>query len=290
MSTSAQPNWDDLKFVLAVAEEGSVAGAARSLGVNHATVLRRVTGFETRHGLKVFEKTPSGYRIASDRLALIEALRNASTAVGHVERLITSERPGQESRIRITSTDAFCRFLLPEIISTLSQQIASPVSVLVANQHLDFGRLQADITLRPAQQLPEDLSGIKAARFRFGVYGVDGGDDAWLGLEGPIARSSAGGWRDQLSNSAPSLLGSDSFLMLAALAAQGRGMAVLPCFVGDAFPGLIRMAEPEELPMASIWVASHVDLAESGRLRKARNIIAEEVAKREPILMGETSG
>ena len=42
-------NWDDLRFVLAVAETGTVSGAARLLGVNHATVLRRVAAFETRH-------------------------------------------------------------------------------------------------------------------------------------------------------------------------------------------------------------------------------------------------
>ena len=34
--------WDDLQIVLAVAEERSLSGAARMIGVNHATVLRRV--------------------------------------------------------------------------------------------------------------------------------------------------------------------------------------------------------------------------------------------------------
>jgi len=35
-------NWDDLRYVLAVAETGSVSAAARMLKVNHATVLRRI--------------------------------------------------------------------------------------------------------------------------------------------------------------------------------------------------------------------------------------------------------
>ena len=39
--------WDDLRYVLAVAESGSLAAAARALGVNHTTVLRRVTGFRS---------------------------------------------------------------------------------------------------------------------------------------------------------------------------------------------------------------------------------------------------
>ena len=53
-------NWDDLKFVLSVAETGSVSGAARRLGVNHATVLRRISAFEDAHGAEVFERSQQG--------------------------------------------------------------------------------------------------------------------------------------------------------------------------------------------------------------------------------------
>ena len=56
-------NWDNLRFVLSVANHGSVSAAARALGVNHATVLRRVAAFEEDHGGAVFEKTATGYRI-----------------------------------------------------------------------------------------------------------------------------------------------------------------------------------------------------------------------------------
>ena len=53
--------WDDLRYVLAVARTGSLAGAARSLGVNHTTVLRRVDAFEKTLGLRLFERLPAGY-------------------------------------------------------------------------------------------------------------------------------------------------------------------------------------------------------------------------------------
>src|SRR5690606_22822805 len=46
-------NWDDLRFLLAVAEEGSVSGAARRLGVNHATVLRRIASYEATAGVEI---------------------------------------------------------------------------------------------------------------------------------------------------------------------------------------------------------------------------------------------
>ena len=43
-------NWDDLRYVLAVADTGSVNAAAKVLGVNHATVLRRIASFEETCG------------------------------------------------------------------------------------------------------------------------------------------------------------------------------------------------------------------------------------------------
>lgn len=287
MSTSAQINWDDLRFVLAVADQGSVSAASRVLGVNHATVLRRIAGFETRHGLKVFEKTATGYRISPDRLALIEALRETNLAVGQVERIIEAVRPNISSGIRVTSTDAFCQFILAPAIAALSRDLATPVSVMAANAHLDFSRLQADITVRPAMRLPDELSGIQAAAFRFGVYGTEGGEDAWLGLEGAIARSAAGDWMRRRIGPIETSLSSDSFLMLAAIAAQGRGRAVLPVFVGDAWPGLTRLDLPADLAPTPVWVASHVDLAASGRLKRARTLIAAELAAAEPRMMGE---
>mgnify|MGYP000580855527 CR=1 FL=1 len=79
-------NWDDLRFVLAVAEAGTVSGAARVLGVNHATVLRRIAAFEERHGAPVFQRTQQGYVIRPDMLQVIEAAQEAGAAMRGAER------------------------------------------------------------------------------------------------------------------------------------------------------------------------------------------------------------
>ena len=128
MRDIAQINWDDLRYVLAVADAGSVAGAGRALGVNHATVLRRISSFETRCGLRVFEKTPHGYQLAPERRGFIEALREAGSAFGQVERMIEAERPSVTSSIRITSTDAFCHVLMPDLLVRISAELSSPIS------------------------------------------------------------------------------------------------------------------------------------------------------------------
>src|SRR6195952_6143322 len=58
-------DWDDVRYFLAVARGGSVRAAAERLGVNHATVLRRIGQLEERLGVQMFEKLPSGYRLTA---------------------------------------------------------------------------------------------------------------------------------------------------------------------------------------------------------------------------------
>ena len=57
--------WDDVRYFLAVAREGSVRAAAKRLGVNHATVLRRIAQLEECLGTHMFEKLPTGYRLTA---------------------------------------------------------------------------------------------------------------------------------------------------------------------------------------------------------------------------------
>src|SRR3546814_19294843 len=58
-------DWDDVRYFLAIAREGSVRSAAGRLGVNHSTVLRRVAQLEERLGVQMFEKIPSGYLLTA---------------------------------------------------------------------------------------------------------------------------------------------------------------------------------------------------------------------------------
>ena len=53
-------DWNDLKYVLETVRQGGVSGAARVLGVNHATVSRRIAAAEADMGARLFERLPGG--------------------------------------------------------------------------------------------------------------------------------------------------------------------------------------------------------------------------------------
>ena len=164
-------NWDDLRFVLAVARHGSVSAAARVLGVNHATVLRRIAAFEDRHGSTLFDKTPQGYSIPKERDQVIEAAQDVENAVLAVERLIEGVHAPLKGRVRVTSTDTFCATLLPDCLMDLRKTASDlQIEVITSNAHLDLARLDADVTIRPTLKLPPELRGQVVADLAFGIY------------------------------------------------------------------------------------------------------------------------
>lgn len=280
-------NWDDVRYVLAVAREGSVAAAARALGVNHATVLRRVAAFEERHGLSVFEKDARGYSVPPDRLRLIEAARAADEAMQAVARAASGSRSNSGGPVRVTTTDTLATTVLPGILARISERPDAPeFEVLTSNRHLDFARLHADITLRPAERLPDDLSGERVATLAFAVYEAPGAKDKWLRLGGMLSATAPARW--MTANVSDTDVGAvaDSFVTLARLAVAGLGRAILPCILGERTPGLVRVDAGLPEIGVPVWVAAHVDLAASPRLKRLRAAIAEGMAEAEAEMQG----
>ncbi|GGD32183.1 LysR family transcriptional regulator [Sinisalibacter lacisalsi] len=284
-------DWDDIQFVLAVAREGSLSGAARVLGVNHATVLRRVTGFEQKLGLAIFERTARGYRLAPHRARVLAAMQAMEEAALGVGRALTVARAPLAGLVRVTSTDSICQAILPPIIARLQAEAEGlRIELSAQNQHADLARMDADIAVRPAEALPDELVGEVAGRLGFGVYAAPGGEAGWLGLSGPIARVRAARWMAETIPQANIAGWSDSFLVLREMAAAGQGRAVLPCVIGDGDPRLARLAGAMPEMNVDLWVASHADMVDVPRIRLVREMLLAALRQDSPRWLGQING
>lgn len=280
-------NWDNLRYVLAVAEHGSISAAARDLGVNHATVLRRVAAFEDLHGGAVFEKSATGYRVLPDRARVIDAAREVENAVMSVERLMHGSVAPLRGVVRVSSTDSMCQKLLPHLIAQIQSESSElQVNLLSANNHVDFSRMQADISVRPALALPDDMSGETAANLAFRAYRAADSPNTWLSLTGPLARSAPAMWMASHLNSADITTGADSFMVLHEMAQLGMGIAILPVFIGESSAGLERQSVGMSDISVPIWVGTHLDLRDVPRIRVVRDRILGYLAQRARFLDG----
>lgn len=281
-------NWDDLRYVIAVAETGTVSAAARRLGVTHGTVLRRIQAFEDRHDRQVFDKGPTGYALRPDCAALIEAAHEVETAVMGVERMLGAGQGRLKGQLRITSTDTLCQIVLPQVVAEVAR--AHPglgLTLVSANAHLDFTRAAIDITLRPSADPPEGLSSQRIGTLGFAAYRARGAADdlPWLMLEGPLVRSTPAAWLAQNVPPGARGPGSDTFLALRSFVALGMGQSFLPCFIADDASGLVRVpgAPRFEVPL---WLACQPELRDSPRIRAVLTEMQAALAPHQDRLAG----
>jgi DNA-binding transcriptional LysR family regulator len=265
--------------VLSVIEAGSVSAAAREIGVNHATVLRRIAAFEAQYGGIVFDKSANGYRLLPGKEALVKAIRDVEASVLTVERLMQGANPQLSGEVRISSTDTICQYLLPGVLQTLrSEEPQLKVELLSNNSHLNFARMEADLFVRPAMSVPEDMIAESVTHLVFRAFGTSDSLDRWLGLRGPLAKSAAASW---LSANVPEgnvESGSDSFVVLSQMAQRGTGIAILPSFVGECFPELVHLADRMPDIKVPIWVGSHQDLRDIPRIRAVRKSVISHLS------------
>jgi len=267
-------NWDNLRYVLSVIEAGSVSAAARDLGVNHATVLRRVAAFEAQNGGALFDRNANGYRLLPGKEALVQAVREVENAVLSVERLMLGANPQLSGVVRISSTDTICQYLLPDVLQSLKAEAPQlEIELLSNNSHLNFARMEADLFVRPAMTLPEDMIATSVRPLVFRAYAISPDQDKWFRLQGPLARSAPAKWLS--ANVADDSLrsGSDSFVVLSRMAQSGAGIAILPSFVGEQVTGLVHLVDRMPDIEVPIWVGSHQDLRDIPRIRAVRNCV-----------------
>jgi DNA-binding transcriptional LysR family regulator len=284
-------NWDDLRFVLAVADSGTVSEAARLLGVNHATVLRRIAAFEEAQGGQVFDRTMRGYQVRPERARMIEAARDVQLAVHGVGRLMKGAMAPLRGAVRLTATDTFCLAILPDIVARLHD--AAPelrIDLHNSNAHADLARLQADLAIRPTRRLADDMVGRCVGDLAFSVYApvpaVGSDSPPWLGLAGPLGRSVAQEWMAAQVDPALIVAAADSFAVLRELVARGQGQAILPCCLGDGDPRMRRVEDLRASVTVPVWVASHVDLSDSPRIRTLRDRLSDELVSEAHRLAG----
>jgi DNA-binding transcriptional LysR family regulator len=293
--------WDDLRYVLAVASAGSLAGAARSLGVNHTTVLRRVDAFEKRLGLRLFERLPTGYVLTAGGEELMAAARHIDETVTALERKLAGQDLRLSGTVRVTTTDTLMGSILPEILADFrTSHPGIEVEVAVSNLMFNLTKRDADVAIRPAKDPPETLIGRRVAKIAFAIYGSARylakrktktlAGHQWVGLDDSLAGTSVAQWMRSQVPASEVTLRTDSLLAMRQAAQAGMGLAALPCYLGDTAPDLVRVHGPIPEMETTLWILTHEDLRQTARIRAFTEFTAQAFGRRRTLLEGAEAG
>jgi DNA-binding transcriptional LysR family regulator len=285
-------NWDDVRIFLAVARHGQILGAARSLGLNHATVARRLTALETALGSTLFTRKTNGSDLsgAGERfLSHAEAMESAMLAA--------SQTAGADSAIegivRVGAPDGFgVAFLAPRIGQLTERHQGLRIELVPVPRAFSLSRREADIAVTLERPREGRLVARKLTDYRLGLYAAK----SYLTRHGTpqtladLASHHLVGYVDDLLFSA-SLDYTSAFLpdwrsTLSVSTAMGQteavragaGIGILHGFMAQADPNLVPILPQHSLTRA-YWTVVHEDLRTLRRVGIVAEFLAEIVGK-----------
>ena len=294
--------WSDLRFFLALARHGSVRAAGGALGVSHSTVARRVEALEAQISTRLFDRTRDGYALTDAGRSMIEGAERVEREVAAIERAVVGADERLAGAVRVTCTDErMASMILDDLLELCEAHPGIEIEIGHDGRNLDLAKREADLAVRVigiGGQPSDHLVGRRAAEMAVASYvgaahvaRLDpdrGGAARWLGYgeAGPLEAMVA-------ESSHPELPIWGAFrslsLMVQALRA-GLGIAILPCYIGDADPTLRRLTRPDLAHRATLWVLYHPDLRDNARLTAARTCMLRGLERRRALLEGLTPG
>lgn len=293
-----QVPWDDLRTVLAIARSGSLSGAARALGVSHATVFRRLGATEKRLGIRLFERGRSGYTPTPAGEDVADAARRIESEVTGMERRVAGRDLLPSGTLRVTTTDTLLHGLLSPIFADFCRSYPEiNLEVAVSNVLFSLSKREADIAVRPTSSPPEKLVGRRIGSITQAVYGSNSGCScspdrpeldavAWVGPDERMAYLPLESWMKARELDSRCRYRVDTLHGMQAGVRDGLGVAVLPCYLADDDERLVRLSEPIPELATDLWLLTHTDLRNVARIRAFMDFVAAAVRNREDLLSG----
>lgn len=295
-------DWNDLRYLLAVARHGSTLAAARALGVNQSTVQRRLAELERGVGQQLVDRQPSGYRLTEAGTALLPHAEQVARAVAAVERHAESLRHDVAGVVRMTCPEPIVgRIQHSGLLDRFHARYpALRVEFVMSDRYLDIARGDADLALRSGDTVDAELVGRKVADSLWAVYASHGyierrgrpGDVEALaqhdliGFDDAMAGHRAAAWLRRVAPGARIVARNDSVLGLLHSARAGLGLAPLPTAIGDAEPELVRVLGPIA-ELTRIWrVLTTPALRRTPRVAALFDHLVDEVPALRTILTG----
>ncbi|MEO0939457.1 MAG: LysR family transcriptional regulator [Pseudomonadota bacterium] len=112
-------DWDLIRSFLAVAEAGSLSGAARRTGQSQPTLGRHVKAAEAALGTELFVRVPEGLRLTEAGRSLIAPAREMAAQAAKLEALASGRDEALRGTVRITASVVVSHYILPQIIADL---------------------------------------------------------------------------------------------------------------------------------------------------------------------------
>ncbi|MEL6185328.1 MAG: LysR family transcriptional regulator [Myxococcota bacterium] len=274
-------DWNHARTFLAVADEGSLSGAARALGQTQPTVSRQIAALESSLRVSLFERTGRSVHMTPAAVELIEHVRVMADAANMVALAASGQSTSIDGQVRVTASTMMSAYVLPTVLSALREQAPSlEIDVVADDSVRDLMRREADVAVRHARPEQPNLIMTRVLDQRMRFYA----SRAYLSTHGePTVTDLTGhqiisfvdvdrmlGYLHPLGLSVTPdniRLGSSSPLVAWEMARQGLGMIIAPERVAAQSPDAVPVLRELEVFSVPTWIVAHRELRTSRRIR-----------------------
>lgn len=253
-------NWDDLRLFLHVATEGGLVGAAERTGISAPTIGRRMLALERATGHSLFLRHSKGYTLAPDGETLLRHVRAMEQQAVAIRRW---NENGYELPIVSVACDAWAALLIARNLHAIWKE-GDPFRMCVHSTEAEVDLTFREATIALARRRPAsgNLAALRSVTMNFAPYATPAvaaeKEERWISIGREEAVSAPNNWVHSQpgqrigiwTTTAPTLL---------ELVKTGGGRAVLPCFLGDCEPGLIRVGDVIDEITSELWITMHDD-------------------------------
>ncbi len=265
--------WDDVRIFAEVARRGSLIEAARAMRISVSTAGRRLRGLEGTVGGPLFDRLPNGLAPTALGRALTDAAARMAENAADLLRQATVAQSAGQRRVRITATMTVSWFLAESLGTLLDACPGVEIDVIATRDPLSLANREAEIALRmnraPARG---DLAVRRLARYAFTLYAAPAylaartagtgalADHDFIGVDDSPRVAAHADWLERVAGAKRYKARLSELFLRRQAAADGLGVALLPCFLGDGDPRLARVIAPPPELVEDILMLVHDDL------------------------------
>jgi len=279
------PDWESLRHLAALARMGTIAGAARALGVEHATLTRRIASLEHELDLKLLDRRGRKVELTSHGRELAASLQRMQVEADAIERFAVGRRTAVSGEVTIAAPPALgTAMLAPTLAELRNLHPALVLHIVGETRQSELQRREADLAIRLTAPAEPDLLATKLGEVTFRLYGRSSYLDAqppakwvFVGYDTTMDKAPQQLAMMRIAGGRSVVIRANSAELQLNLVLEGAGVAMLPEFLVKGRP-LVPAAE--DVVRREAWLVIHADMEKSGPVRAVADKLERDLRAR----------
>jgi DNA-binding transcriptional LysR family regulator len=275
-------DWEDIRHFLAVAQSGTLSGAARSLKVDHATVSRRLAALEAELDVRLVDRLPRSCRLTVIGKQVFERALEMEAGAHGLGRLAKAAQAPLVGRVTLSAPPVLVTHLLAQHLSRFRAGFPDiRLSLSAQGQQVSLNRREADVAVRLVRPAEAGSIARKVGTMVFGLYAHRSyahlaKPERWqfIAFDQNFTDMPQQKWLLGIAGDRPVACELNHISEHLIAVRAGVGVAGLPCFIGDRQDDLVRIYDDVPSFKRDIWLVVHRDLRKTPAVRAVMNFVA----------------